>query len=250
MFNLSYFCQNLISGRVVSHNADALVKTASIIKLPMLVHALLCVAQGDARLDEPLTLTDAIKTPGMGVLKAMSAGLALSLRDACWLMTAISDNTATNLLIDRFGVDAINARSRALGLAQTTLFRKVFALNAAHHAQFGLGVTTPRETAGLLARLHAHTLAPAPTCDLILDMLADQQDQTMIPRYLPEGWRYAGKTGADDDLRNDCGIVTSPAGAAFALALFCQGLPAPDWSVDNPGALAVARLARELLGAA
>ena len=78
-------------------------------------------------------------------------------------------------------------------------------------------------------------------------MLADQQDQTMIPRYLPEGWLYAGKTGADDDLRNDCGLITRPDGHVFALAAFCQNLPAPDWSVDNPGAVAIAKLAKDLL---
>ncbi|HQX76020.1 MAG TPA: class A beta-lactamase-related serine hydrolase [Thermoflexales bacterium] len=247
MPNLSFVFLDCATSAESSHLPNQPVKTASIIKLPILVHALMCAAEGAAGLDEPMTLTEAIKTPGMGVLKGLSAGVSLPLRDVCWLMTAISDNTATNLLIERFGVDAINARSRALGLERTTLFRKVFAPNAAHHAQFGLGATTPHEMANLLARIHARALADAPTCDLILNMLAAQQDRTMIPRYLPEGWHYAGKTGADDDLRNDCGIITRPDGRAFVLAAFCQNLPAPDWSVDNPGAVAIAQLARRVL---
>lgn len=81
----------------------------------------------------------------------------------------------------------------------------------------------------------------------MLGMLSAQQDRSMIPRHLPPGWQYAGKTGSNPDLRADAGLVTGPAGERFALAMFCHHPDTSDWSVDSPGILALARLAHGLL---
>jgi beta-lactamase class A len=244
---ISLYAWRAQTDMVIEHNADRKVKTASIIKLPILFHAALLVEEGTESWDAELSLSDAIKAPGMGVLRDLSAGTRLSLRDVCMLMTALSDNTATNMLIERFGIPAINARIQALGLRDTRLFRKVFTEDQPHHAEFGLGVTTPREIGALLRRVHDQTAGRPATSAAIFGMLAAQQDRTMIPRRLPESWSYAGKTGSDVDLRNDCGIVESPSGSATVMALFCQNMPRPDWSVDNPGALALAELSQSLL---
>ena len=69
----------------------------------------------------------------------------------------------------------------------------------------------------------------------------------MIPRHLPPDWQYAGKTGSNPDLRADVALMTGPAGERFALAMFCEHSGTSDWSVDSPGTLALARLARFLL---
>jgi beta-lactamase class A len=243
--DLSYYTIDLTSGVVRAQDADQPRKSASIIKLPILVHAALTVAEGAARWDERVAL-GAERAGGMGVLKLLDAGLALTLRDLVTLMTVISDNTATNLVIERFGAAAINARIRALDLPQTTLFRPVFAPDTAASAAYGLGVTTARETGTLLARVARRELGDPATADLLLGLLAAQQDRVGIPRGLPAGWRYAGKTGSDTDLRNDAAIVTAPDGRQHVVTIFCQPLPPLPGGVDHPGLLAIRDLAERL----
>lgn len=244
---LSYFYHDLQAGVSADYRGDTKISTASTIKLPILIHVALEVEGGSHAWDEPLTLTDEDKVRGSGILFGLSAGLTLSLRDTCYLMTVLSDNTATNMIIDRFGLEAINARIRQLGLEHTTLFRKAFTPDTAESREFGLGVTTPREMGHLLIKLAHKEIGREETTAAILDMLAAQQDRAAIPRYLPADWKYAGKTGRIEHLRGDVGIVTAPDGRQFVLALFCSEIPTIDWTVDNPGLQALAQLARSLL---
>src|SRR5262245_29886393 len=105
-----YFAfEALQSGEHLEHRADERVPTASVIKLPILVHVAFAVQEGQLAWDEPLVLTQDTQSPGTGVLKEMTVGLRLTLRDVCYLMTALSDNTATNMLIEHLGIAAINA---------------------------------------------------------------------------------------------------------------------------------------------
>lgn len=235
------------SGDTIGYHADRPVKTASVIKLPILVHVALCVAEGSLRWDMPLRLTDAEKVGGMGVLREMSDGVTLPLRDVCYLMTAISDNTATNMLIEQIGIEPINRRIRALGLERTTLLRKAFSPDTPASLPYGLGVTTASEIVGLLRMIADDRIGDHAAAAEVLRLLALQQDVHAMPRYLPHDWRYAGKTGRLDDLRNDAGIVTAPDGRRWALALFCQELPQIVPTADNPALIAIARLARALL---
>ena len=109
--------------------------------------------EGQLDWNETLPLRDQDKVSGSGVLSDLSAGLRLSLRDLCQLTIVLSDNTATNMLIDRLGMDAINARIAALGLMHTRLQRKAFTPDTPATLPYGLGVSTPRETADLLRLL-------------------------------------------------------------------------------------------------
>lgn len=239
--------RELTGGASVAYHADRKCPTASVIKLPILVHVLLLAREGLLGLDEPLTLRDADKVPGSGILTRLTAGLTLSVRDACTLMVALSDNTATNLLIDRVGVHPVNERMRALGLAETTLHRKVFSQGppvSASNRRYGLGVTTPREMMRLLRLLHEDRVGDAATCALARKILGTQQATDGIPRMLPRGCAFEGKGGAVDAVRNDVGIVTLPNGRAVAMGIFCSRMPAPLWTADNPGLLVIARLAR------
>lgn len=244
---LHVFFHDLQTAASIEHHADIKVSTASTIKLPMLIHVALSVEEGRCDWDEPLTLTEEIKSKGTGVLFGLTAGLTLSLRDVCYLMTVLSDNTATNMIIDRFGIEAINTRIRRLGLTHTTLFRKAFTPETAASQEFGLGVTTPSEMGKLLIRLAHKEIGSEKASADILNILAAQQDRAAIPRYLPYDWQYAGKTGCIDHLRADAGIVTAPDGRQYILALFCSEIPTINWTVDNPGLLALAQLARSLL---
>lgn len=243
---LSFALRDLQSGASVTHLPERKVKSASVIKLPILVHAALAAHEGALDWDEPLTLTPDTQCPGSGVLKSLTPGLRLSVRDACHLMIVLSDNTATNMVLDRVGVEPVNRRMRALGLLETTLFRRVYAPDTPAGAVYGLGVTTAHEMCELLSHIASGTLGPAAAVEVIRTMLDAQQDQGAIPRALPDGWVYAGKTGALSDVRNDVGIVTAPDGRRFVLALFCQGLRVR-WNVDDPGLRALARLTALLL---
>lgn len=245
---LAFALHDLRADTQLAHRADEPVATASVIKLPILAHVALAVAEGALRWEEQLVLRDPAKVGGSGILKELGAGLSLSLRDLCTLMTALSDNTATNMLIDHVGRAAINARSESLGLARTRLLRPAFSPDTEESRPYGLGVTTPGELAGLLARLARRQIGDAATAGAILGFLAAQQDRAAIPRLLGQGWSYAGKTGAIEQLRADAAILSDATGPRYALAAFCTDLPAIDWGPDNPGLLAIARLARGLVG--
>jgi beta-lactamase class A len=246
---ISLAARDLQTGRTVLYHADRMVMTASVIKLPILVHVALAVREGALCWEEPLTLTEAEKVGGSGVLNVLTEGLSLSLRDACTLMMVVSDNTATNMVIERVGVETINRRMRALGLPRTTLNRKAYTEDPPTllATKYGLGVTTPNEILRLLTLLTDGTLDDSATSADILHILKKQQYRDGIPRFLPADWKYAGKTGAVNAVRNDVGIVTAPDGRCFALALFCQKLPVVLWTPENPGLLALAKLAELLV---
>ena len=226
-----------------------MLKTASIIKLPILVHVALAVQEGHLSWDDTLTLTAEEKVAGSGVLTQLQPGLALTLRDVCTLMTVVSDNTATNMVIEHIGVEPVNMRMRSLGLKQTTLTRKAYSTDAPTplSQKFGLGVTTPREILRLLTLLAEGKIGGEVLSADLLDILSKQQYRDGIPRLLPEDWKYAGKTGAVNPVRNDVGLVTTAEGKRYALSLFCQELPLVQWTSDNPGLLALAHLTKHLL---
>ena len=244
---LSVAFRNLGSGETVFYRSDALCKTASIIKLSILVHVALCVEEGSISWGEKLELTVAEKVGGSGVLTQLGAGLELSLRDVAVLMTIISDNTATNMLVEKFGVAPINDRMRAFGLAETTLYRKSYSPDTEESREFGLGKTTAEESLALVTLIAEGRVGARETSAEILSILAEQNYQDGIPRYLPSGWRYSGKTGAVDAVRNDVGLVVSPKGERFALSVFCQDLQKVQWTPENPGLLAIAEVSKALL---
>jgi beta-lactamase class A len=244
---LRFAARDLRTGATLRYHADTPCKTASVIKLPILIHVALAVREGALDWNEPLTLTDAEKVDGSGVLKQLTAGLQMSLHDVCVLMTTVSDNTGTNMVIERVGTEAINGRMRALGLPITTCFRKAYAPDTEASRVYGLGVTTANETLELLTRLAEGGIGDAALGKDLIKIMEGQHYRDGIPRQLPEEWTYAGKTGAIDAVRNDVGLITTPGGDRYALALFCQDLPRVQWTADNPGLIALARLARRIL---
>ncbi len=244
---LCFVARDLQTGATLMRNAERKCKTASVIKLPILVHVALAVHEGELSWEEPLTLTDEEKVGGSGVLTQLTAGLHISLRDVCTLMTVVSDNTGTNMVIERVGIESINARMRSLGLPVTTCFRKAYSPDTEESKPYGLGVTTPAEMLRLLTLLTEGKIGNAEISQDILKIMEGQHYRDCIPRLLPEEWKYAGKTGAIDPVRNDVGLVTTPTGDRYALSLFCQDLPIVQWTADNPGMIALARLARRIL---
>ena len=253
-----FYARNLTSGASVGHRENERVRTASTIKLPVMAAVFHKVRAGQARWDELIELREQDKVSGSGVLVELSAGLKLPLRDLVRLMIVVSDNTATNLVLDRVSADAVNDFLDSLGLRQTRALRKVRGdgvdLKAPsgwsraglleENRRFGLGVSTSREMVELLALLDQGRVVSAEDSREMLAILERQQYKDGIGRKLSE-FRVASKSGALDALRSDVGIVTTPKGK-LAMAITVDGMKQPDWTEDNPGLLLIARLARLL----
>jgi len=244
---ISMLWQPLNDEPAVAYHADRPVKTASIIKLPILIHAALLVESGQLSWDQRLPLSGT-RSPGMGILKVLDDGLHPTLRDVAVLMTVISDNTATNMLIDLLGIDQINQRIQSLGMHSTRLNRKVFAPNTEECLPWGLGVTTARDVVHVLSAIAHGQIGNAETSRFLHETLAKQQDRVGFPRGLPASWSYAGKTGSDDDLRNDCAILTAPDGRQYICACFVQELAEQPSTVDHPGLQALGQIVRIMIG--
>ncbi len=122
---LALFAKNLKTGETVAIRADEPVQTASVIKLPIMLEAMYQVRAGKHRLDERLRLTEGNQVAGSGVMMLLDPGLQPTLKDTMTLMIVLSDNTATNVMIDAVGIPAVNARLAAMGLKNTYLYKKV-----------------------------------------------------------------------------------------------------------------------------
>src|SRR6202040_806789 len=133
----------LDTGETCSIRGDEKVGTASTIKLPIMATIFHTVAEGHAKWDEELVLRKDEKVSGSGVARELSDGLHLPIRDLVHLMIVVSDNTATNMLLDRFGSDSVNAYMEQLGLHDTRSLRKIIAAgktpNPGPESRFGIG---------------------------------------------------------------------------------------------------------------
>ena len=119
------FAKNLDTGMTYSFNGDERVRTASTIKVAVMIEAFTRVAEGRARWTDELVLTKAARYGGSGVLPELADGLRLTLRDCVNLMMVVSDNTATNMVLDYLTTDAVNARMSALGFKDTRIMRRI-----------------------------------------------------------------------------------------------------------------------------
>ncbi len=254
---VSLYAKNLDTGATAAIRESDPVRTASTIKLPILISVFDAVAHGRAKWADPLTVTAAEKVSGSGIIASeISDGVQLPLRDVANLMIVLSDNTATNMILERFGADSVNAYLDKLGLETTRCMRKIVGANAERRGvsaagklpenqKYGIGVSTPRDMVTILEKLERGEIVSPDASKQVLDILRRCQDSNGIRRRLP-GVKIANKTGALDALRSDLGVVYSP-GGRIAMAITIDGIPKPDWSPDNPGLLLIADLARLLV---
>src|SRR5690606_13481875 len=184
---------------------------------------------------------------GSGILKHMQSGLDPTLEDLAWLMITLSDNTATNLLLDKLDIATVGAKMEALGLPQSKVhsksFRRQTSIAMDSSALYGLGVATPDEMVELFTMLHEGRAVSPALDSLALRMLLANQDGNMMVRWLPGGTRVAHKTGSVDQSRNDCGIMYSPA-APLALCVITRENAETSYAVDSPAHLLIASIAR------
>jgi beta-lactamase class A len=264
--SVSLYAENLDTGVSYGLRADQPVPTASTIKLPIMVE--LFAEAGEGRLDwnQKLLLTDQDKVSGSGVLTELSAGDALPIRDLMHLMIVVSDNTATNLILDRIGGNAVNARMARFGLKQTAVMRKIMQakLFPDPHAKpqpqgmtdegkkpgngrWGTGRSCPRDMVLLLEKLYRGDLVNKAASDEMIAVLKRQHDHTGVGRDMKDTV-IANKSGALDHLRSDVAIVYSPHGPV-AMAITVNNIPEIDYGVDNPGNLLLSKLSEILVPA-
>ncbi|MDQ2944527.1 MAG: class A beta-lactamase-related serine hydrolase [Acidobacteriota bacterium] len=257
---VSIYARNLDNGQSYGLRENDRVRTASTIKLPIMATVFALVEQGRAKWSETLTLTNDDKVSGSGVAHEFSDGLKMPLRDLVHLMIVVSDNTATNLILDRITADAVNDYMDKLGLKQTRSMRKVLgdgkdlkpnpsgfskAGLLPENKRFGLGSSTPRDMVTLLEMLERGQVVTPAASKEMLAILGRQQDRAGIARKLGE-MKVANKSGALDHLRSDVGIVYAPRGK-IALAITCEDIPRTDYSPDNPGLLLISQLTQILI---
>jgi beta-lactamase class A len=262
---VALFAQNLKTGQTASLDADVAVKTASTIKMGILLDAAEQIRAGKATLTEEVVLEHANQVEGSGVLAQLDTPVTLTLKDVLTLMVILSDNTATNLAIDRLGLDHINQTLKAAGLKQTYLYKKVYMPASGpmppDQPKFGLGKTTAREMAGIMTRIAECRLGldgsaalpgDGPICGAILHMLRNQQDRDDIPRYLESldtsehGSAIANKTGALDAVRNDVALLSTKNGPVV-MAVFTYDNKDERWTGDNQAQQRIGKLAEAVV---
>ena len=247
---VSLFAKNLDTGQTYALNADERVRTASTIKIAVMIEAFARVAEGKAKWTDEVVLTKDKKVSGSGILGELSDGLKLTLRDAVNLMMILSDNTATNLVLDVLTTDAVNARMESLGFKQIKINRKVgsggesTAGKDPENKKFGLGVTTPREMVLVMEKLDRGEIINAAASKEMIDLMKREQGRNALGRSL---WDVpmASKYGALDRLRSAVGILYTKNGK-IAMAISCDDMPETMWSVDNPAYLLISRLSEVL----
>jgi beta-lactamase class A len=250
--------KHLRTGEGASFNGDELFPTASVFKVPVIVELYRQAEAGRLSLDDKMVLKEAEKVPGSGILKELSEGLEVTVRDLSRLMMILSDNTATDMIVERVGKDNVNATMRRLGLNKTvvvadcrdllfdlvgandlpddekTLDRYLqLAKAGANKGAWSLGterndVTTPLEMNRLLGLIVEGEAVGRAGCDAILATMEKcQTGEYRVPKYLPaEKVKMYRKTGSLPGIRNDVGVITIlSSGEKYCISCFTRGAP-------------------------
>ena len=241
-------------------NGDEPFPMASTFKIPILATACKQLAEGAISLDARVPLADEDKSMGSGILPFFESGLQPTVRDLLTLMIIISDNTATDIMVDYLGgAAAIENYMHELGLREIffklnckDLLRHAFPPDVADLPQAELvqwttendilrdglcfskgpenNVSTAKAMNELLHMLFGD-LFPAEIRQVALDILHKQQYTHRIARFLPLGTKVASKTGTIGGIRNDCGIIRISESSHVILSLFVEWDEAPYWNL-------------------
>ncbi|HEX4168759.1 MAG TPA: serine hydrolase [Bryobacteraceae bacterium] len=250
---VSLYAENLKTGKRYSLLGEQPVRTASTIKLAIMTECFAEAHEGKLNLGEMITLTGAEKVSGSGILQELSNNDQLPIRDMIDLMIVLSDNTATNLILNRIGGDAVNARMQSLGLTYTRVMRKIMGDGRPgvssgiteegkkpENKKWGLGRSSPLEMVTLLRKIYRGELVSKSASDEMLAILKHQRDRNGLGRDMKDV-EVADKTGALEHLRSDVGIIYSADGP-IAMAVTVDDMPQSDWTPDNPGELLISQL--------
>jgi beta-lactamase class A len=241
--------KNLETGESYYLNADQIMPTASLIKVAVMIEAYQQADEGKLKLTDTLTLRAVDKVSGSGILREdFSEGATFTLRDAVRLMIAFSDNTATNLVLDRVGLAAVNKRMEDWGFPHTRIHHKSFrgdttSVDPEGTRRYGLGSTTAREMVRLLEELQMGERNRPAIKQVLLGHLRRNKDRDRFPRFLPPETVLMHKDGSTEQVRTDAGLLYTP-GGVVALCVLSADNEDRRWLPDNAGNLLCARVAK------
>jgi len=246
------YAKNLDTGETYSFDGDERVRTASTIKIAVMIEAFARVAEGKAKWTDELVLTKTARYGGSGILPELGDGLRLALQDCLRLMMLLSDNTATNMVLDYLTTDAVNERMNSLGFKATRIMRRVGGGGESKEGKlddnlkrFGLGATSPHEMVQIMEKLERGEIISKEASKQMIDLMKREQGRYSIGRSMPNV-PIASKYGALDALRSCVAILYTKQGKV-AMAITVDEMPEVIWSVDNPGYLLMSRLSEILV---
>ena len=239
--------RNLKTGTTFEHLPEAVMPTASLIKVVVMVEAYRQAEAGELDLTQTIELQEEDKVLGSGILTPhFSVGTRIRLRDAIQLMMAWSDNTATNLVLRVTGLEKTCATMQSLGLSETRInalvFRRDTSIDEKRSEAYGLGSTTADEMLKLLGLMHGGKLVSPDASRKMLEHMRACQDDTRLAAALPADVVIAHKNGAVSDTRCAAGIIESPAGS-IAVTVLTTDNADTSWSGNDADRLC-ARIAR------
>lgn len=210
------FFLNLDSGAYVNLAGEASFPAASTIKIPILVAFFQDVDAGKIRLDEQLVMRPDLIASEAGEMQYQPPGTKFSALETASKMIIISDNTATNMLIDRLGGSALlNQRFKSWGLSQTVINNLLPDLE-------GTNTTTPKDLATLMMQVGQGQLVTARSRDRLLDIMRQTVTNTLLPQGLGEGATIAHKTGDIGTVIGDVGLIDMPDGQRYVAAVMVK----------------------------
>jgi beta-lactamase class A len=240
---VGYTVHNVDTGERLERRGDETFSTASLIKVPVLVTVYDLVERKQLGLDDPLTVLRIDKVPGSGQLQFLHDNAVVTVHDAAWLMSTLSDNTATNLLLDRIIIRRVWDKMEKLGLPHTKVHSKSFLRSSSvamdSSVKYGFGVTTPNEMARLFA-LMAEGKAVSPAADsAMLDILAHNEDYTKLQRFV-EGLDVPHKTGDTDQVRTECALF--PLQSRVVVCVLTKENQDKRYNIDNEAQVMMGRM--------
>lgn len=202
---VGFYYKNLVTEEEFSWRSEEAFLAASVIKLPIYCYISALAANGELSMEEEIQVREEDKVPLCGALSLFSGELTCDIKTLCRLMISLSDNTAANLLIERLGIGKYNEGFREMGLKGTVLKRFLFDEESA--VQGRENKIVPREMAMLLEQVYRRRFVSAAVSEEIEDTLCLQQIQHKIKGRLPQTVRVANKTGEDEGITHDVGLI-------------------------------------------
>lgn len=247
---VGYSVRNVDTGEQLSARGDEPFTSASVIKVPILVTLHDLIAKGTLSLGDPITMLKTDQVPGSGVLQHLHTPMALTVGDAAALMILQSDNTATNMLLDRVPMRRVWEKMEALGLPRTKVHSKTFlrvtTVAPDSSAKYGFGVTTPNEMTALFALL-AQGKAVSPAADSTMLALLEKNPYDKKLLRFAGGVRMAHKSGELSDAHNECALFYLP--GRVAVCVMTRENADKTWRIDNEALLTIARMGEAVANA-